>query len=208
VTFGWRFGDEKPFDWAEVFVGGGAKRYRSPFEHRDRTSLEAGIAATFRAEKGASTRIGYRFGALLNRPDGEYLLLDEDKYDVDFNGDGDLVDDNVGVVQDVDYSRFDHEFEVRWRWAGKRPVGGGVDLGLRVRQWTSGERFDRRHEDRLDLRLRLGFHVAVRLWETGALELGARGELETRTRGGGAVDNGTELDHAAGLAFVRLAVRF
>ena len=52
----------------------------------------------------------------------------------------------------------------------------------------------------LDLRLRLGFHVAVRLWETGALELGARGELETRTRGGGAVDNGTELDHAAGLA--------
>ncbi|MCI0342095.1 MAG: hypothetical protein L0216_13290 [Planctomycetales bacterium] len=206
LAFRWDYG-EKPANTVEIFAGAVARAYREPFEERREWVLEAGIEATFRGTETSGTRLSYRYARGWNPPHREVLLVDEDRYDLDFNGDGDIVDQDVRSVQRVNRTTNDHEALVRFFWETdpKRSVGGLLGFGLRVREYASGEPYDRDHRGRWDFRLGGRFALEFALGRGASLVLGPWGEIQLRWREGKTLDK-TKVDYASGgvLGLVRV----
>lgn len=206
LALAWEFG-ETPRDEARIFVGVAGEGYRAPFADRRTVEPEAGIDATFWGTKTAGTRIGYRIGWRDNRTHREVLLVDEPRFDLDLNGDGDILDEDVRSVQRVDRSTLDQEVALDFVWKAAGETGGRLAFDLRVRKYLSGQRFDRDHKDRWDVRLGGRFALTFTLAADASLDAGVAAELQTRSREGSAIDK-TDIDYVAATLFVLCRVGF
>ncbi len=177
LAFAFEFG-EKGTSEAQVFAGVSARAHRRPFADRDEVAPEAGIEAVLRSGAPGGTALGYRLVWTRDEPSREVLILDEDDYDVDFNGDGDTLDQDARTRQRVDRSSLDHHAHIGILWGRRDAVNGGLRFELRVRQFLSGERYDRDHRTRWDLRPGVRFALEFPLGRGTSLGIGVFGEVQ------------------------------
>jgi hypothetical protein len=118
------------------------RRYPLEFRGRDRDSLnlEAGLGLDFKG--GSEITFGYRHENAKRPIVSEILLLDEPAFNIDFNGDGDVLDNNIRTETQVNRSyRADH-----FEGALLAAVGKNTDLRLslsrRLRTYLSQEPHD------------------------------------------------------------------
>ena len=133
--------------------------------------------------------------------------MDEPRFDLDLNGDGDILDDDVRSVQRVDRSTIDQQISLDFLWKAAGETGAVLAFDLRVRKYLSGQRFDRHHKDRWDVRLGGRFALTFTLATDAALDAGVSAELQTRSREGSAIDK-TDIDYVAATLFVLCRVGF
>jgi lipopolysaccharide assembly outer membrane protein LptD (OstA) len=131
-------------------VGGERRWYYSPFSNRDVNRLFTRLRLT--AEVTHDFDASFQYELDLDRTDNgnEVLIRDEDDFGIDFNGDGDRVDQDVRAVERVDRSRNQHEFEARLTWRFAPHWSVGLRGTLRLQDYLSDEPVDTGHRDRID----------------------------------------------------------
>ncbi|MDA7936651.1 hypothetical protein N9B90_01790 [bacterium] len=134
-----------------VEAGVGRRQYDN-FANRDRDTLSAKMQIVSRVGKDWRLGLSYH-GRYINTPGGtEVLVLDEDDFGVDFNGDGDATDSNRRTEQRVDRDRIDHRVaaDLRWQFAKSSELRLGYELMLQ--DYLSNEPFDLNNNGRTDTR--------------------------------------------------------
>jgi hypothetical protein len=131
-------------------VAFGRRWYDVPFSNRDRDRVTAKLGLTAGLSGGWSASAGYRYDRDRTDDGREVLIRNEDDFDLDFNLDGDRVDQDVRAVERVDRSRNQHEVEAGLEWAFAKDWSAGVRGSLRVQDYLSHEPVDVTHRGRVD----------------------------------------------------------
>lgn len=133
----------------EASVG---RRQYDNFANRDRDILSVQMQLVSRIGKDWRVDLSYR-GRYIDTPGGtEVLVLDEDAFDVDFNGDGDANDNNRRTEQRVDRDRIDHRLAAELRWQFTKSSECRLGYELMLQDYLSNEPFDLNNNGRMDTR--------------------------------------------------------
>ncbi len=172
------------------------------FRGRDRRALalDAGLSMDFK--HGWEMAVAYSHEKTDSPIVTEVLLLDETDFLIDFNGDGDLLDQDVRAVERVDRSFKADIFEGTLI----APLSGKTDLNLsvsrRLRRFLSQEGYDGYH-NRREKRWVVGAECETRWRSNVSLVIGYRYYLQRASRLDLTGDEDDYLKHVirAGLSF-------
>lgn len=150
---------------AEVELEGGyyGRTYEAPFAGRDLSGPTAAATLLLALNRRLSLDVGFQFAALAATPSIQVLLLDEQDFDRDFNGNGSTTDLDVRAREMVDRSRRQVGFDAKARFEFSRRAGLKVGYARRSRTFTSEQPFDVSYRGRSDARDELEAGVGVRL---------------------------------------------
>lgn len=192
---------------AEVGLGYLDRRYDAPFAGRSRRG--PGAAAGLAFELGRRWLIGldYSYASLGGDPAQEVLILNENAFGQDFNGNLSTSDDSARAVVLVDRSRAEHELGILVQ--GELGNAATVELGYarRLRNFSSRESFDIVNRDRRDVLNELAAELDLRLAAGLHLVLRARRAAQSTNRAGDPAATGDVTDYIRHVAFAALRYR-
>jgi hypothetical protein len=158
----------KAFSLTAEIDGWIGRRTYETFRGRDRDILGFQGAAVFGLGGGTELVGGYGHERSQSPIVSEVLVLDEPMFGVDFNADGDLLDDNVRVVSAVDRSFRTDEFFARLNVAPAKGTRLGFRVSRTLRHFLSTEphdgysgRTNRRWTFRADLERKISDHWSL-----------------------------------------------
>jgi hypothetical protein len=200
--------DQRPVGiTAELEAGYLGRSYDAPFAGRSRNGPDgrAGLAV----QMGPAWTLGVDYGvaSLGGDVDSAVLILDENEFGVDFNGNLTITDPSARAAVLLDYSRVERQLDVTLQGdVGAASVA--VGYGLRKRRFSSTQPYDvvnRARRDRLheltadvDLRLAAGLHM----------DFGVRRGAQTTDRAGDPGSVGEVADYSRFVASAGLRYRF
>lgn len=180
---------------AELEAGYLDRRYDAPFAGRSRSGPGAGAGLAF--ELGGRWVIGlnYAFASLGGDPAQEVLILNENDFGRDFNGNLSTTDTSARAAVLVDRSRAEHEIGLSVRGELGKAATLEVGYARRLRTFSSSEPFDVVNRDRRDARNELAAELDVRLASRLHLALGARRAGQSTNRVGDPGSTGEVADY-------------
>lgn len=168
--------------WLQLGIGYRDRPSAAPFVGRSLSGPTADLGLRFKHRDGFEADTRYEVQLLGSPVSQQVVLLDEPAFGADFNGNGNRTETSVRSVQAVDRSRTAHSIRQRLRFPLSDETALHAELGVRLRQFGSAERFDVANNGRRDQRLRLGAHVTHRLSSLVRLEVGARYDAQRLNR--------------------------
>jgi hypothetical protein len=182
--------------------------YDAPFAGRSRSGPGAGAGLTFDLGRRWVIALDYAFASLGGDPTQEVLILNENDFGQDFNGNLSTSDDSARAVVLVDRSRAEHEIGLSVQ--GELGKAGTLDLGYarRLRNFSSSQPFDVVNRDRRDVRSELAAELDLRLASGVHLALGARRAAQATNRAGDPGATGEVADYTRYVASAGLRYRF
>jgi hypothetical protein len=192
----------------EIDVGYLDRGYDAPFAGRSRSGPGAGAGLAFELGRRWVIGLDYAFASLGGDPAQEVLILNENDFGQDFNGNLSTSDDSARAVVLVDRSRAEHEIGLSLR--GDLGKAATLELGYarRLRNFSSSEPFDVVNRDRRDVRSELGVELDLRLASGMHLALGARRAAQGTNRGGDPGATGEVEDYTRYVASAGVRYRF
>jgi hypothetical protein len=135
------------------------------------------------------------------------LILDENDFGVDFNGNGSATDPNARAAVVLDYSRVERQLGVTLQGdVGAATVALGY--GRRSRRFDSTQPYDVVNRARRDVLKEWTMEVDVRLSAGLHLDLGAQRGAQTTDRAGDPGSTGEEADYTRFVGLAGLRYRF
>ena len=192
----------------EIEVGYLDRSYDAPFAGRSRSGPGAGGELTFQLGRRWAIGLDYAFASLGGDPAQEVLILNENDFGQDFNGNLSTSDDSARAAVLVDRSRAEHELGVAVQGELGKAATIKVGYGRRMRNFSSSEPFDVVNRDRRDVRNDLAAALDVRLASGLHLALGARRAAQSTNRAGDPGSTGEVADYTRYVASVGLRYRF
>jgi hypothetical protein len=192
----------------DATLGAGHRKYQLPFSNRDRDRLSARMR--LEVELGKQWRIagGYTFDRDRTNDDREVVIRDEDDFDIDFNGDGDRVDQNVRAFEKVDRSRNQQIFDLRLTWDFAKHWSASIKGAYQLQDYLSNEPVDTTYRDRVDrersFRVDLDWEF-IENW-TASVFAGASREKSNRSEDPGA--DGQSIDYNDRFIGIGVMARF
>ncbi len=193
---------------AELEVGYLDRSYDAPFAGRSRSGPGAGAGLTFQLSRSWAVGLDYAFASLGGDPAQEVLILNENDFGRDFNGNGGATDDSARAAVLVDRSRVEHELGVSVQGELGKAATLEVGYARRVRNFSSSEPFDVVDRDRRDVRSELAAELDLRLASRLHLALGARRAAQGTNRAGDPGSAGEVADYTRYVASAGVRYRF
>ena len=193
---------------AELEVGYLDRSYDAPFAGRSRSGPGAGAALTFQLSRRWGIGLDYDFASLGGDPAQEVLILNENDFDQDFNGNLSTSDDSARAAVLVDRSRAEHELGVSVQGDLGKAATIEVGYGRRMRNFSSGQPFDVVNRDRRDVLNELVAELDLRLASALHLALGGRRAKQRTNRAGDPGSTGEVADYTRYVASAALRYRF
>ena len=200
--------DQRPVGiTADLEAGYLARHYDAPFAGRSRNGPDA--AGRLAVQLGTAWTVGadYAVASLGGNPSTAVLILDENVFGVDFNGNGSVTDSSARAAVLVDYSRVERQLGVTLQGdAGAAIVA--VGYGRRTRTFSSTQLYDVVNRLRRDVLKELTATVDVRLAAGLHLDLGARRGAQKTNRAGDPASVGDVADYTRFVGSAGLRYRF
>jgi hypothetical protein len=193
---------------AEFDVGYLDRRYDAPFAGRSRSGPGAGLALAFQVSRRWAFGLDYAFASLGGDPSQEVLILNENDFGQDFNGNGSATDDSARAAVLVDRSRAEHQIGLSVQGELGKAATLEVEFGRRMRTFSSRQPFDVVNRDRRDVRNELVGELDLRLASRLHLALRGRGTAQTTNRAGDPGSSGEVADYTRYVASAVLRYRF
>ncbi|MGH7674891.1 MAG: hypothetical protein ACREMV_06415 [Gemmatimonadales bacterium] len=193
---------------AELEVGYFDRTYDAPFAGRSRRGPGAGAELALALGRRWTLGLGYTYQSLSDDPTVEVLILDENAFGVDFNGNGTVSEDSARAAVSVDHSRTDQEIALTIEGELGRMATLAVSFGRRRRNFSSEEPYDVAHRDRSDARNEIAAELDARLATGFHLMLGGRRTNQTTNRAGDPGSTGEETDYTRYVLWAGLRYRF
>jgi len=200
--------DRRPLGVTAELQGGYLGRtYDAPFAGRSRNGPDAGGGLTIQMGPAWSLGVAYDVASLKSDVSTAVLILDENLFGVDFNGNGSVIDPNARAAVQVDYSRVERQLGTTLQAiAGAATVSAGY--GRRTRKFGSTQPYDVVNRDRRDVLKELMLDVDVRLAAGVHLDLGAKRATQTTDRAADPGSTGEVADYSRFIASAGLRCRF
>src|SRR6267143_944079 len=192
--------DRRPLGVTAELQGGYLGRtYDAPFAGRSRNGPDAGGGLTIQMGPAWSLGVAYDVASLKSDVSTAVLILDENLFGVDFNGNGSVIDPNARAAVQVDYSRVERQLGATLQAiAGAATVSAGY--GRRTRKFGSTQPYDVVNRDRRDVLKELMLDVDVRLAAGVYLDLGAKRATQTTDRAADPGSTGEVADYSRFIA--------
>jgi hypothetical protein len=192
---------------ADLEAGYLARRYDAPFSGRSRNGPDA--AGRLAVQLGPAWTLGvdYAVASLGGDPSMAVLILDENEFGVDFNGNGSVTDPNARAAVLVDYSRVERQLGVTLQ-GDVRAATVAVGYRRRTRTFSSTQPYDVVNRARRDVLKELTATVDVRLAAGLHLDLGAQRGAQTTNRAGDPASVGEVADYTRFVGSAGLRYRF
>lgn len=194
---------------AALRVGGGwySRSYNAPFASRELTGPTANGLLRLSIASGTRLDFGYAFASLAAPRVREVSILDETRFDRDFNGNGTMTDVQARAFEMVDRSRREQELN-----AALSSDLGRAEIQLeyagRTRRFSSSEPYDIANNGRRDLRHEVGATLRYDLGSAAAFRAAVRRGAQTLNRSGAAVTTGDVADYTRLRTSLGLELRF
>src|SRR6267378_1581193 len=200
--------DRRPLGVTAELQGGYLGRtYDAPFAGRRRNGPDVGGGLTIQMGPAWSLGVAYDVASLKSDVSTAVLILDENLFGVDFNGNGSVIDPNARAAVQVDYSRVERQLGATLQAiAGAATVSAGY--GRRTRKFGSTQPYDVVNRDRRDVLKELMLDVDVRLAAGVHLDLGAKRATQTTDRAADPGSTGEVADYSRFIASAGLRCRF
>lgn len=184
------------------------REYDAPFAGRSRKG--PGATAGLTADLGTRWAAGlaYAYAREEATPTREVLILNENDFGRDFNGNGSFSDDSARAFELVDRSRNEQSFAVSLRGTLSEAVAVEVAYERRIRDFTSNGPYDIANRDRRDTRNTASSELAVRLAHGLQLSLGGELAAQNTNRGGDPGASGDVSDYRRLVGYTALRFRF
>ncbi len=200
---------DRPFGaTAELEVGYLDRTYDAPFAGRSRSGPGVGAALALQLGRRWAIGLDYAFASLGGDPAQEVLILNENDFGQDFNGNLSTGDDSARAVVFVDRSRAEHELGVSVQGELGKVATIEVGYGRRMRNFSSSEPFDVVNRDRRDVLNELAAELDLRLASGLHLALGGRRAKQNTNRAGDPAATGEVSDYTRYVASAGLRYRF
>ncbi len=197
----------RPFGaFVHVGMGYAERSFNAPFSARDFRGPTGSVRLEVSPRRGLEFESSYELALSASPVTEQVILLDEQVFGEDLNGNGTATDVNARAVRTVDRSRHAHVFGETVRVE----LGRRTDLELlvryRIRTFTSREPYDVANNGRRDQRLQAGAELTRRIARGIRLVTAVRygfQSLNRRTDLGaeGAVDDYTKLQAQVGVRY-------
>jgi hypothetical protein len=192
---------------AELQAGYLGRSYAAPFPGRSRNGPDAGAGLSMQVGPAWTLGVDYAVASLKSDVSTAVLILDENEFGADFNGNLSATDANARAAVLVDYSRVERQLGATLQAiAGAATVSAGY--GRRTRTFSSTQPYDVVNRDRRDALKELVLDVDVRLAAGVHVDLGARRATQTTDRAGDPGSTGEAADYSRFVASVGLRYRF
>jgi hypothetical protein len=192
---------------ADLQAGYLGRRYDAPFVGRGRNGPDAGGALAVHIGPVWTLGVDYNVAALKSNVSTAVLILDENEFGVDFNGNLTTTDSSARAAVLVDHSRVERQLGASLQAsAGAATVTAGY--GRRARRFSSTQPYDVVNRARRDVLKELTVDVDLRLAAGVHMELGARRARQTTDRGGDPGALGEVADYNRFVASAGLRYRF
>jgi hypothetical protein len=192
---------------AELEAGYLGRRYDAPFSGRSRNGPDATGRLAVQLGPAWTLGVDYAVASLGGDPTMAVLILDENEFGVDFNGNGSVIDPNARAAVLVDYSRVERQLGVTLQ-GGVRTATVAVGYGRRTRAFGSTQPYDVVNRARRDVLNELTATVDVRLSAGLHLDLGAQRGAQTTNRAGDPASVGEVTDYTRFVGSAGLRYRF
>jgi hypothetical protein len=193
---------------AELDAGYLDRGYDAPFAGRSRGGPGAGAGLAFELGRRWVIALDYAFASFGGDAAQEVLILNENDFGQDFNGNLSTSDDSARAVVLVDRSRVEHELGVSVRGELGKAATIEVGYGRRLRNFSSSQPFDVVNRDRRDVRSELAAELDLWLASGVHLALGARRAAQGTNRAGDPGATGEVADYTRYVASAGLRYRF
>lgn len=198
----------EPFEaFLHLGLGYADGSYDAPFSARDFSGPTGSVRFQLSPRRGIEFETSYDVAFLASPVSNQLILLNEQAFGEDFNGNGNATDLRARAVRTVDRSRREHMVSEAVRLKFSRRSELELLVRYRFRTFTSAEPYDVANNGRRDQRLQAGAELTRRVSDrvrfVSALRYGFQ-TLNRRTDLGaeGAVDDYTKLQAQFGLRFV------
>jgi hypothetical protein len=192
---------------AELQAGYLGRRYAAPFAGRSRNGLDAGGGLALQIGPVWTLGVDYAVASLKSDVSTAILILDENKFGVDFNGNLTTTDSSARAAVLVDYSRVEREWGATLQGsAGAATVTAGY--GQRTRKFSSTQVYDVVNRARRDVLKELRADVDLRLGAGVHFDAGVRRAKQTTDRAGDPGSLGEVADYSRFVASTGLRFRF
>ena len=135
--------------------------------------------------------------------DREILILDEPDFGVDFNGDGDNIDNNARAFENVTRAYQSHLFGLSTRLKFTKTIHLKLGYDIRLKQFNSEEEFDVARVNRVDTR-----HRAFAQLSIGSFYLEYSYTIQDTDRPQDVDQDGVELDYVRNIVTAGFLVNF
>lgn len=159
------------------------RSYDAPLSGRNLSGPTAAIGVDMDLGR-AAVALGYGYESMSATRGMEVLILNENAFGRDFNGNGRSRDIAARTTQSVDRSRTDHSGTLALRLNPRGRTDMLLEVEHRVRDFSSDEPFDIAHRGRRDRRNDVRGGVGFRLRRGLRLVGGAKFSSQTTNRGG------------------------
>ena len=153
----------------QVGAGYSGRSYDAPFETRDLSGPSGALGLLFDVGKKVEMDLGYELASLGATPGRVVMLLDENDFGVDFNGNGNASDVDARAFEMVDRSRTEQGISLAFTSELSKSVDLALEYGRRWRSFGSDQPYDVSNNGRHDARNELGLGLRVEL--TSAIRL-------------------------------------
>jgi hypothetical protein len=192
---------------ADLETGYLARRYAAPFSGRGRNGPDAGGRLAVQLGPAWTLGADYAVASLGGDPSTAVLILDENTFGVDFNGNGSVTDSSARAAVLVDYSRVERQLGLTLQGdVGTATVV--VGYGRRTRTFSSMQPYDVVNRARRDVLKELTATVDVRLSTGLHLDLGAQRGAQKTNRAGDPASLGDVADYTRFVGSAGLRYRF
>jgi hypothetical protein len=192
---------------AELQAGYLGRSYDAPFVGRSRTGPDAGGGLAFQLGPVWTLGLDYAVASLSSDITRAVMILDENEFGVDFNGNGLTTDPNARAAVLVDYSRVERQLGTTLQASvGAATLTAGY--GRRTRAFGSTQPYDVVNRARRDVLKELTLDMSVRLAAGVHFDVGARRAKQTTDRAGDPGSLGEVADYSRFVASAGLRYRF
>jgi hypothetical protein len=192
---------------AELQAGYLGRRYTAPFAGRSRSGPDAGGGFAVQIGPAWTLGVDYAVASLKSDVSTAILILDENVFGVDFNGNLTTTDSSARAAVMVDYSRVEREWGATLQGsAGAATVTAGY--GRRTRQFSSTQLYDVVNRARRDVLKELTLAVDLRLAGGVHFDADVRRGRQTTDRGADPGSTGEVADYSRFVGSARLRYRF
>ncbi len=200
---------DRPFGLsAELQVGYFDRSYDAPFPGRSRRGPGGGAALVVAMGRRWSLGLDYAYESLKADPTRQVMILDENFFGADFNGNGTFSDDSARAFELVDRSRTEQELGASLEGELSKVVTLELAYGRRLRSFSSEEPYDVSNRGRKDTRNEFEAELDARLARGLHLRLGARRAAQSTNRPEDPGSTGDETDYTRHVAWVGLRYWF
>jgi len=192
---------------AELRGGYLDRRYDAPFPARGRKGPDVGGGVAIQMGPTVTLGLDYSVASLGGTPAPAILILDENRFGVDFNGNLTATDSNARAAVLVDYSRVERQLDASFRAAaGAATVI--VEYGRRSRHFDSVQPYDVVNRGRRDVLKEITVDTELRVSRDARLTLGVRRGAQTTNRAGDPASAGDVADYSRHVWWAGLRYRF